>query len=97
MTQWIYKVWLIRPTEAYYRLSPQERRAVSARAHEALAAVGGEYVVICDSAWCSEAYPMWGVERFPSMEAEQRHARLLAEVDALRYFDSLTLLGTESA
>jgi len=88
---------LIRPKEAYYRLSPEERQAVSARARQALAAVGGEYVVICDSAWSSERWPMWGVERFPSIEAEQRHARLLAEADALRYFDSLTLLGTESA
>jgi hypothetical protein len=97
MAQWIYKVWLIRHREAYYRLAAEERRAVSARAHEALAAVGGEYVVICDSSWCSETWPMWGVERFPDMEAVQRHAALLAEVDALRYFDSMTLLGAESA
>jgi hypothetical protein len=93
----IFKVWLIRPTEAFYALPVEERAAVSERARQALAQAGGEYMLICDSAWCSETWPAWGVERFPDMEAVQRHARLLASVDALRYFESQTLLGTEAA
>ncbi len=90
----IYKVWWIRPTEAYYALSPEERLAVGERARAALQQAGGEYVLICNSSWCSETWPSWGVERFPSMEAVQHHARLLEDVDALRYFTSMTLLGT---
>ncbi len=93
----IYKVWLIRPTEAYYALPPNERLAVAERARTALQEVGGEYLLICDSSWCSEAWPSWGVERFPDMAAVQAHARRLASVDALRYFHTMTLLGTASA
>lgn len=97
MTGEIFKVWLIRPTEAYYALPPEERLAVSARARAALAEAGGEYLLICDSAWCSETWPAWGVEKFPNMDAVQHHARLLQNNDALRYFESMTLLGTEAA
>jgi hypothetical protein len=96
MTGGILKVWWIRPTEAFYALSPDERLAVSARARAALKEAGGEYELICNSSWCSEEWPAWGVEHFPDLEAVQRHARLLEAADAGRYLQSMTLLGTEA-
>lgn len=97
MSQEILKLWMIRPKEAYYRLSAAERQAVSDRARAALAQVGGAYIAICSSSWCSEQWTIWGVERFPDLAAVQRHAKLMEEIDALRYFESMTLLGTPGA
>ncbi len=97
MSQEIYKLWMIRPKEAFYQLSEEERQDVQERAQSALAEVGGEYIVICSSAWCSEQWTIWGVERFPSVEAVMQHARILEDMDELRYFDSMTLLGTPGA
>jgi hypothetical protein len=90
----VYKLWMVRPREAFYQLSPAERAAVGERARVALRQVGGSYVVTCNSSWCSEAWTAWGVERFPSIQAIQEHARLLEGMDALRYYDVVTLLGT---
>jgi len=66
-----------------------------AKVDEALEKAGGKRVVLCDSSWSSEEWGGCGVEEFPNIEAVQKHAELLNELNWFRYIESSTLLGTE--
>ena len=90
----IYHMFRARWKEAWFQLSKEERDTIFDKIGEALNKVGGKPVIICDSSWDSEQWWFWGVEEYPSIEAVQEHARLLNEVEWLRYVDSETLLGT---
>ncbi len=94
MAQPIYKVFLVKPTESWYAL-PQEARnklmAVNADAHEK---VGAKVTIACDSSWCSEEWPFWGVEEFPDLEAVKKFTALLNEHNWYQYFNSISVLGT---
>lgn len=92
----VYKLYMGRPTEAWHQLTPDEQAQLLVRVDGALAEAGGERLVACDAAWASERWRYWGVERFPDVEAAQRHAELLDALHWLRYVDSVTVLGTES-
>lgn len=92
----IYKLWMMRPTQATYQLSREEADQLMAKAAEALAKAGGKELILCESAWCSERWPYFGVEEFPDIEAVQRHTQFLQELNWYRYADSMTLLGTKS-
>jgi hypothetical protein len=92
----IYKVWLVKMNETAYAMSPEEQNEFLGKVEEALEKVGGERVITCDSVWCSENYQYWGVEKFPDIEAVQKHAQLLMELNHYRYIDSISYLGTES-
>ena len=95
MAQPIYKVFLAKSSEAWHQLSPDEQKNLLARVGEALEKVGGKSVVTCNSGWCSEQWPFWGVEQFPDIEAVQKHATLLEGLNWFRYVESMTVLGTE--
>ena len=95
MSKPIYKVWLVRMKGASYEMSPEEVRKHLDKIDEALAKVGGERVITCNSAWCSENYEYWGVEKFPDIEAVQKHAALLLELNHYKYIDGTSYLGTK--
>ena len=57
--------------------------------------VGGKRIVLCDSSWASEEWPVFGVEQFPNIEAVQQYAEALAELNLPRYLVSVSILGTE--
>ena len=95
MAKPIYKVFLFKPTEAWYQLSEQKKDDVKAQLAQALKKVGGKEIVLCFSGWNSEQYLGWGVERFPNIEAVQKHHALLVELNWFRYADSDSYLGTE--
>jgi hypothetical protein len=97
MAQPVYKVFLVRRTEAAYQLSPEEQASLLQKVGEALDQVGGKRVVLCDSNWSSEEWPGFGVEVFPNIEAVQKHAQLLNQLNWYRYIESITVLGTETA
>lgn len=90
----VYKMFYLRLKEAWFQLSKEEQGQLLGKLGEALKKVGGKSVIMCDSGWASEKWWVWGVEEFPSIEAIQEHARLLAELNWMRYCDSETLLGT---
>ncbi len=96
MAQPIYKVYLAKLSEAWHQLSPDEQKNLFARVGEALEKVGGKNIVTCNSGWCSEQWPFWGVEQFPDVEAVQKHTALLGELNWFRYVESMTVLGTEA-
>jgi hypothetical protein len=95
MAQPIYKVWMFKPKDAWYKLSPEEQQKLLAKSEEALKKVGGERMIVCYSSWCSEAWVAWGVEKFPDIEAAMAHGQLLLEANQYQYIDGLSYLGTE--
>ena len=89
----IYKLWMCKPTEAWYRLSEEERAGLMAKNAESLEKVGAKLIVSCASLWSSEQWAIFGVEEFPDIEAEQKYAEALFEADHFRYFETMSLLG----
>jgi hypothetical protein len=95
MSKPIYKVWLVKMKGASYEMTPEEVSQHLDKIDEALEKVGGERVITCNSVWCSENYEYWGVEKFPDIEAVQKHAELLLELNHYKYTESTSYLGTE--
>ncbi len=95
MAQPIYKVYMYKPTEAWYQLSEKKKEDYKKRVKAALKKVGGREVISCFSGWNSEQYLGWGVEQFPTVEAAQRYHALLVGMNYFRYVDSNSYLGTE--
>ena len=94
MTGPIYKMWRVGGKEAWYQLSKDEQDGLFAKVDEARKSVGGKALMLCDSSWVSERWLFWGMEEFPSVEAEQEFARCLVELNWFRYVESDMLLGT---
>ena len=86
---------MVRLTEAGYQLSQEEWGDLVARLNEAREKVGGKYFFSCSSGWHSDQWRGWGVEQFPDLEAVQKYAALLNELNWFRYVESVSMLGTE--
>lgn len=71
--------------EAYDRLLASERATFEKN--------GGCQVIACDSYWADEAYPAFGAEAFPSLEALQAYKDDLYQLDWPIYFPGDTVLG----
>ena len=95
MAQPIYKLWQAKFNEAWYQLSPEEQNQRLTQVQGALEQVGGKTVVLCNSDWSNEQWRGFGVEEFPDIEAVQKHAKLLGELDWDRYLVSISTLGTK--
>jgi hypothetical protein len=95
MAQPIYKLWQGRSTEAWHQLPEEEQQRLLGAVVEALSAVGGKELIICDAAWSNERWPYFGVEEYPDLEAVQRHDQMLTDLNWLRYMESRSTLGTE--
>ena len=95
MAQHVYKLWQGRFTEAWHQLPQEEQQRLFALVPQALEEAGGKTLVICSASWSNEQWPFFGVEEFPDMEAVQRHAQMLVDLNWGRYIESRTTLGTE--
>ena len=95
MAQPVYKVWMMKYTESWYKLSKEEQEKHDVKIAEALKSVGGESVMMQVCLWCSENWLLWGVEKFPSIEAVQQHAMLLYDLNHFQYVESTSYLGSE--
>jgi hypothetical protein len=93
----IYKLWMAKPTEAFYQLSEEEQNSQMSKVGAALEQAGGREVVLCQSAWSSDQWPFFGLEEFPDIEAVQKHTALLDEINHFRYIESVSILGIPSA
>jgi hypothetical protein len=89
----VYKLWMTKPTEAWYQLSEEERERVDATALASLEKVGGKPLIRCTPAWASEEWMLFGVEEFPSIEAVQQHALDLFNAGHFRYLECKSMLG----
>jgi hypothetical protein len=95
MAQPIYKVYLMKWKDAWYKLTPEEQEKLLNKVEQAMKEVGGEFVLLCNSKWCSENWQAWGVEKFPDIEAVQKHTQLLLDLNWYNYDESISYLGTE--
>ena len=60
MARPIYKVYLFKPTEAWYQLPDDKKDNFRKQLAKALKKVGGKEIVECFSGWNSEQYLGWG-------------------------------------
>jgi hypothetical protein len=97
MAQPVYKMWMFRYKEAWYKLSKAEQDKNEADLAAALKQVGGERLMVRVCLWSSEQWVAWGVEKFPSIEAEQQFTMLLFGMNHYRYMEAVSYLGTEMA
>jgi hypothetical protein len=81
--------------EPWYKLTAEEQKTLMAKDEESLKQVGGELIIMRMSVWASEEWLGWGVEKYPDMEAVQKHAMNLFGMNWFQYVDSKTYLGTE--
>lgn len=93
----IYKLWLIRSdpsgAQAQNSLARGTYAAVFEK-HNAIYAETGSVVVLhCDSYWCSESYPFFGISAYPNIEANMKVMQTLADLGWLAVTDSFSLLG----
>ena len=91
----IYKLWMFKPTEAWYQLSNEERDNNMKRIDEDLKKVGGKRLITCTPTWSTERLLAFGVEEFPNIEAVQEFTSLLLERDHFRYIEVDSMLGSE--
>ena len=91
----IYKLFMFRNTEAFYQASEEERNEFLSKLGAAFENVGGKRIVTCNSYWASDQWSVFGVEMFPDLEAVQKYAEAMNELNMPRYVESMSLLGTE--
>jgi hypothetical protein len=95
MAQPIYKVWFMNYKEPWYQLTTDEQNKLMAQIEVSLKQVGGEFITMCVSLWSSEEWLGWGVEKYPDIEAVQKHSENLFNMKWFKYVESKTYLGTE--
>ena len=95
MAQPIFKVWFMRYKEPWYKLSAEEKDKLMAQNAESLKQLGCEMIIGCQSVWASEEWLAWGVEKYPDVEALQKHTLNLFNMNWFEYIESKTSLGVE--
>ena len=95
MADAIYKLWMFRPTEAWYKLSKEERDRLAKKAMEDIEKAGGKSVLVCDPTWSTERWELFGIDEYPDIESVQRLTELLEERDHFRYIEVESMIGTK--
>jgi hypothetical protein len=95
MAQPIYKVWFARYKDPWYKLTAEEQNKIMAQNAEFFKQAGAELILVCSSQWSSEEWLGWGVEKFPNIEAVQKHTDNLMSMNWFEYVESRTYLGTQ--
>ena len=94
----IYKLYMMKPKEAWFALSKEEQRALiksdSDLSHKMMSQLGGRSILACDCFWSTEDWLLFGVEEYPDIEAVQESTRAFREMGWFKYFESRILLGT---
>jgi hypothetical protein len=90
-----FLLWRARFKEPWYQLSQQEQEELMAKHDELFETTGGENILACNPSWSSEQWMMFGVHKFPDIDAVHKHSENLWELNWHRYFDAETVLGTE--
>jgi hypothetical protein len=93
----IYKLWINKSNPAgekrFSELS-QEELAVATEKHNAIYQENGGMIIIqCNSYWCNEAYPSFGISVYPSVEANMKVMHGLDALGWRQAVDCFTLLG----
>lgn len=95
MAQTIYKLWFMRYKEPWYHLTHEEQEKLMAQNVESMKQIGAESLVMCVSAGFNEQWMGWGVEKYPDLDAAEKHTMTLFSLNWFQYIESETYLGTE--
>lgn len=95
MAQPIYKVWFMKYKEPWYKLTKEEQYKLMQQNQESMKQAGCELIMVCGSVWSSEEWLAWGVEKYTDVEAVQKRAEDLYNMNWFEYVESNTCLGTE--
>jgi hypothetical protein len=95
MAKTIYQLFMMRPSEAWYQLSKEEQDNLLAKQEESSKKAGAKTLVFADSAWSNEEWMYFGLHEFSDIEALQKHAKELGDIQWFRYIVSKVILGTE--
>jgi hypothetical protein len=90
----IYKLWMTRYKEPWFQLSEEEQKGYIAKLIEIREEVGGKEVITCDPFWSDHTWTVFGVDEYPDIEAAQKCAQLLNELQYARYVEASSMLGT---
>ena len=94
----IYKLFLMKPKEAWYQLSKEEQQALIKKdaeiSRKMMKKLDGRSVLTCDCFWSTEDWLLFGVEEYPDVESVQESNRALREMGWFKYFESRIILGT---
>ena len=94
MAETIYQLFVMRPTEAWYQLSKEEREKLLAKQAESSEKAGAKNIVFADAAWSNEEWMYFGVNQYPDLKALQEHTQRLDENQWFRFVKSKVILGT---
>ena len=94
----IFRFLLLKIREAGYRLleNEMEWKKLLEDDNKNLEEVGGKHVIDCDCRWSDGEYAFSSVSEFPDIEAVQKHAKFIEELDQSRYVESKSYLGTRA-
>ena len=94
----IYKLFLMKPKEAWYRLTREEQQALVKQdaeiSQKMKKKLGSRNILTCDCFWSTEDWLLFGVEEYPDMESVQESTRAFREMGWFKYFESRIILGT---
>ncbi len=93
MAQPIYKLWFMKYKEPWYRLTEEERNKLLQQNMETEKQLGIESIITCVS--IEEGWLGWGVEKYPDIEAVEKHSEKLFQLNWFEYFESKSQLGIQ--
>jgi hypothetical protein len=93
----IYKLWIIKnnpagmsDTDALWGLIVDKHNALFRECHS-------QALLVCDSNWCSEAYPSFGLCAYPDVDANRSIQAGLDQLGWRKRMESITYLGIPAA
>jgi hypothetical protein len=93
----IYKLWINKSNPAgekrFSELSQDELAAATEKHNAIYQKNGGMIIIQCNSYWCNEAYPSFGISVYPSVEANMKVMEGLDTLGWRQAVDCFTLLG----
>ena len=90
----IYQLTMMKRTAAWYQTSQEVREHLSKEIRASLEARGWDNIVQCVSNWSSEPWQGFGLNRFPDVNAVQKHRMDTNQLDWPQYVEALSVLGT---
>jgi hypothetical protein len=93
MDQPIYKLFFFRLSPRARALTPEQLQEVIHLLDEPAARFGVRQLLVAEMRWSNERFEYFGVEQFPSQEAQQAHTRRLEELGWYDYVEGESYLG----
>lgn len=93
----IYRLWISKANPVtwanYHALSKDEEKVLWDCWKESMDKTGSCVMLFCNSAWCDEGRPSFGVIAFPSLEACIQHNKDCEQLKFPLYYDTFQLMG----